>query len=61
MIPIPIVAVTLAFVALCMAVDARTRRVPDLISVSNMLAGAALNTLYFGATGRACASASSAP
>jgi prepilin peptidase CpaA len=51
MIPIPIAVVTLAFVALCMAVDARTRRVPNLISVSMMLAGVALNTLYFGAAG----------
>jgi prepilin peptidase CpaA len=51
MIPIPIALVTLAFVATCMDLDVRTRRIPNVLSASMMLLGPALNALHFGATG----------
>ncbi|PYO44277.1 MAG: prepilin peptidase [Deltaproteobacteria bacterium] len=48
----PLVSIiALAFVAVCVATDVRTRRVPNLVSVSGMLAGMVLNSGYFGAAG----------
>jgi prepilin peptidase CpaA len=51
MIPQPIIATTLAFVALCVVGDLRTRRIPNLLSGLGMVVGIALNTLYFGHDG----------
>ena len=49
--PLPILATALAFVAVCMLVDIRTRRIPNLLSGSVMLVGTVLNTLYLGYPG----------
>src|SRR5262245_3807621 len=51
MIPAPIVAATIAFAALCMVGDVRTRRIPNLLSGFAMVAGIVLNTIYFGTDG----------
>jgi prepilin peptidase CpaA len=50
-IPPPIIAATLGFAALCIASDARSRRIPNLLSGLGMVTGAVLNTAYFGADG----------
>jgi prepilin peptidase CpaA len=46
--PIPIVVTVLVFVALCVVVDVRTRRIPNILSGTAVLAGLALNALHFG-------------
>ena len=51
MIPAPIVAATIAFAALCIVGDVRTRRIPNLLSGFAMVAGIVLNTIYFGTDG----------
>ncbi len=51
MIPSPTIAATLAFVALCVATDVRSRRIPNLVSGIGMLAGLMLNVFYFGGDG----------
>jgi prepilin peptidase CpaA len=51
MIPQPTIAVTLAFVALCVASDVRTRRIPNLLCGIGVVAGLALNGIYFGFPG----------
>src|SRR5262249_57683002 len=42
---------TLAFVALCIASDVRTRRIPNLLCGLGVVAGVALNGIYFGLPG----------
>jgi len=49
--PVPIVIIVLGFIALCIGVDLRTRRIPNLLSGSAILAGPVLNALYFGRPG----------
>jgi prepilin peptidase CpaA len=49
--PVPIVTAVVCFVALCIAVDLRTRRIPNVVSGAAMLVGLALNVLYFGVAG----------
>jgi len=51
LLPAPVFATVLAFVALCMASDLRTRRIPNAFTAPAILAGAALNALYGGAAG----------
>ena len=51
MIPQLTIAATLTFVALCVASDLQTRRIPNLLSGLGMLVGIAINTLYFGHDG----------
>jgi prepilin peptidase CpaA len=51
MIPTPTIAATLAFVALCVASDLRTRRIPNLLSGVGMAVGLVLNGIYFGSHG----------
>src|SRR3989442_7023182 len=50
-VPAPLFATVLGFVALCMASDLRTRRIPNAITGPAILAGAALNVLYGGRAG----------
>src|SRR5205814_10418765 len=50
-VPAPLFATVLGFVALCMASDLRTRRIPNAITGPAMLAGAAFNVLYGGRAG----------
>src|SRR2546427_11437454 len=45
------VATVVIFVALCVIVDVRTRRIPNVISGSAMLLGVTLNTAYLGTAG----------
>jgi prepilin peptidase CpaA len=45
------IAATLAFIALCIAGDLRTRRIPNLLCGLGMVAGAVLNAVYFGSDG----------
>src|SRR5262245_58356628 len=49
--PFPIVCTAFTFVALCILIDIRTRRIPNPLSGAAMLAGTALNALYFGVPG----------
>jgi prepilin peptidase CpaA len=51
MIPPPTIGFTLAFVALCVASDVSTRRIPNLLCGIGMLVGLVLNTVYFGSGG----------
>jgi prepilin peptidase CpaA len=51
MIPLPIVATTLGFGALCMATDLHSRRIPNALTGLGVLAGLALNALHFGSDG----------
>jgi len=51
MIPQLTIATTLAFVALCVASDVRTRRIPNLLCGLGVVAGVALNGIYFGLPG----------
>jgi prepilin peptidase CpaA len=51
MMPTVIAATTVAFVALCVVVDVRSRRIPNAISAPGMLLGIALNTAYRGGAG----------
>jgi prepilin peptidase CpaA len=51
--PAPLTAGLLAFIALCMAVDVRSRRIPNLVTGTAALAAASLNTWYAGAGGLA--------
>jgi prepilin peptidase CpaA len=50
-IPLPIIAATLAFIVVCMAIDIRTRRIPNYLSGLGIVAGGALNAYYFGGDG----------
>ena len=50
-VPAPLFATVLGFVALCMASDLRTRRIPNAITGPAMLAGAAFHVLYGGPAG----------
>src|SRR2546421_5139071 len=45
------VATVVIFVALCVIVDVRTRRIPNAISGAAMLLGVTLNTAYLGTAG----------
>jgi len=49
--PFPIIATLILFVAVCAGVDLRVRRIPNFISGPAIVAGVALNGLYFGADG----------
>jgi len=49
--PLPITATVVVLLALAAAVDVRVRRIPNLLSAPAMVAGVALNGLYFGADG----------
>ena len=49
--PFPIIATLILFLAVCAAIDLRVRRIPDFVSGPAILAGIALNGLYFGADG----------
>jgi prepilin peptidase CpaA len=51
MIPTATILPTLGFVALCIAADVRTRRIPNLLSAAGMVAGIVLNTVSFGPEG----------
>src|SRR5262245_14942060 len=51
LIPFPIISTLLCFVAGCVVVDVWSRRIPNELSGCAMLAGAALNALYFGGPG----------
>jgi len=51
MIPPVVIAATLAFAALCIASDVRSRRIPNLLSGLGIAAGIALNAIHFGADG----------
>ena len=49
--PILIAAIAVVFIVACCVVDARTRRIPNVLSAGAMLAGLGLNTAYFGVSG----------
>ena len=49
--PLPIIVAVVVFTGLCMFIDLRTRRIPNVVSVSGMLAGVFSNSWYFGAPG----------
>ena len=49
--PTLIAAIAVVFIVACCIVDARTRRIPNVLSAGAMLAGLGLNTMYFGMTG----------
>jgi prepilin peptidase CpaA len=49
--PLPLVTATVALVALSMATDVRTRRIPNALSAAGMVAGVSLQALYFGPAG----------
>lgn len=49
--PTLIAAIAVIFIVACCVVDARTRRIPNALSASAMLAGLGLNTMYFGLNG----------
>jgi prepilin peptidase CpaA len=51
MIPQLTIVATLAFVALCVASDVRTRRIPNLLCGIGVVAGMVLNGIYFGFPG----------
>jgi len=47
-----LIAVTaVTFIVACCVVDARTRRIPNVLSAGAMVAGLGLNTMYFGLGG----------
>ena len=49
--PTVIITFVVVFIVACCVVDARTRRIPNVLSGSAMLAGIALNASYFGLSG----------
>jgi prepilin peptidase CpaA len=49
--PTLIAAIAVIFIVACCVVDARTRRIPNVLSASAMIAGLGLNTAYFGVSG----------
>jgi prepilin peptidase CpaA len=49
--PSAIVTTAVVFVALCVVVDVRTRRIPNVVSGPGMLLGIVLNTVYLGMSG----------
>jgi len=51
LLPAPLFATVLAFVALCVVSDLRTRRIPNALTGPAILAGAVLNVLYGGRAG----------
>jgi prepilin peptidase CpaA len=51
MAPLPLTVTALAFVSLCAVSDIRTRRIPNALTASGMLAGLAVNSLSRGAPG----------
>ena len=51
--PTIIPATAVVFIVACCVVDARTRRIPNVLSFSAMIAGLVLNTMYFGPQGLA--------
>ena len=51
MMPFPVAMTVLLFAALCVVSDVRTRRIPNALSASGMLAGVVLNGSYAGIGG----------
>jgi prepilin peptidase CpaA len=51
MMPTLTIAITVAFVAICIATDVRTRRIPNLVCGLGMATGLALNTVHAGSAG----------
>ena len=51
MMPSLTIAVTVAFVAICIATDVRTRRIPNLVCGLGMVTGLAINTIHGGGAG----------
>jgi prepilin peptidase CpaA len=51
MMPILIATVAVVFIVACCIADARTRRIPNVLSASAMLAGLGLNAAYHGMSG----------
>ena len=49
--PVLIAATAVIFIVACCVVDARTRRIPNAMSATAMLAGLAMNAMYFGPSG----------
>jgi prepilin peptidase CpaA len=49
--PTAIIAIAVIFIVACCVVDARTRRIPNVLSAAAMVAGLALNAAYFGTSG----------
>ena len=49
--PTLIITFAVIFIVACCVVDARTRRIPNVLSFGAMLAGFGLNALYFGVSG----------
>src|SRR6266404_5728224 len=49
--PPPLLCALFTFVTACCLVDLRTRRIPNVISGTGVVLGAALNALYYGPTG----------
>jgi prepilin peptidase CpaA len=50
-VPLSIGITGFGLVSLCMLFDVRTRRIPNLLSAAGMVAGAALNVVFFGLSG----------
>ena len=53
--PLSIIASTVVFTGVCIALDVRTRRIPNAITGPAILLGAALNLFHGGLYGLACA------
>ena len=51
MMPMLIATVAVVFIVVCCVADARTRRIPNVLSASAMLAGLGLNAAYHGMSG----------
>ena len=49
--PMLIATVAVVFIVACCVADARTRRIPNVLSASAMLAGLGLNVAYHGVSG----------
>ena len=49
--PMLIATVAVVFIVACCVADARTRRIPNVLSASAMLAGLGLNAAYYGVSG----------
>jgi prepilin peptidase CpaA len=50
-VPYPVLAIVVLFVGLSIWWDVRSRRIPNALSVAGMMAGALLNTTYYGVPG----------
>ena len=52
-VPPAVIAAVVGFVPLCMLSDLRSRRIPNALSLTGIVAGLALNLYYFGVAGLA--------